>query len=69
MVWPEKQVAYRATKKIGDPPLREMIRPVVHDVATLAKAAQIAQVIVARVMVEVGCRQYDPCRPHLGRFL
>jgi hypothetical protein len=43
------QVAQRAAAQIRKPALREMMWSVVHDVAALAKADEIAQLIVAGV--------------------
>jgi hypothetical protein len=68
-IWAQEQVAQGAAEQIRKPSLREMMRPVVHDVAALAEAAQIVQLIVAGVMVEMRGRQHDPRRPHAGCFL
>jgi hypothetical protein len=65
----KEQIAQGAAEQIRKPSLREMMGPVMHDVAALAKAAEIAQLIVGRIMVEMSGRQHDPRRPHLSCFL
>jgi len=45
-----------------------MVRPVVNHVAALAEAFEIAQSVIARVMIEVSRRQYNPGSPHLRRL-
>jgi hypothetical protein len=36
-----------------------MVRAIMDHVATLAEASQVAQAVVARIMIEVRCRQDD----------
>jgi hypothetical protein len=67
-VRPEEQIAEGATQEIGDPPLRQMMRPIVDHVATLAQALEIAQAVIARVMIEMRCGQDDAGLPYLCRF-
>ena len=59
MVGTEEQIAEGAAQQVGDPPLCQVVRPVVDHVASLAKAFQVARPIVGRVMVEVRCGEHD----------
>jgi len=43
---PEEQVADRQASPVGNPALRQMVRPVVQHVAALTKRTQIRQAIV-----------------------
>ena len=62
-VGPQEQIADGAAEEVGDPPLLEVVRPVVDEVTALAEAAQVAQPVVARIVIEVGGGKDDPCRP------
>jgi hypothetical protein len=55
----EKQVAHCTTQQIGDPPLRQVMRTIVDQMAALAQTAQVAQPVVGRIMIEVRGSQYD----------
>jgi hypothetical protein len=46
-----------------------MVRAIMYHVAALAKAFEITQPIIARVMIEVRRRQDDAGSPHLRRLL
>jgi hypothetical protein len=46
-----------------------MVRPIVDQMAPLAQALEIAQPVIARVMIEVRRRQDDAGSPHLRRLL
>jgi len=63
----KKQVTERATQQIGDPPLRQMVRTIVNHVA-LTRAAEIAQPVVARIVIEVRRGQNDTGLAHLRCF-
>ncbi len=52
-VRPEKQVARGAAEQIGDPPLRQMMRAIMDQMAALTKAAQVAQPVVARIEIHI----------------
>ena len=62
----EEQVAERPAQQVSDPPPRLMVRPVVDQVAALAKALQIARPIVTRVVIEVGGCEDDTGLPQPG---
>ena len=62
-IWPGEQVAQRQAQPVGDPSLGKVVWPVVQHVAALAKALEVARVIVRRVMVKMRGRQHDPGRP------
>jgi hypothetical protein len=61
---PEKQVPRGAPEQIGDPPLRKVMRAIVGQVAALTEAAQVAQAVVARIVIQVRGGQHDARRPH-----
>src|SRR5262249_18588576 len=42
-----------------------MVRPVVDHVAALAQAFEIAPPVIARIVIKVRSRQYNPGSPHL----
>ena len=65
-IWSEEQVTQCATQKISDPPLRQMAGPVVDQVASLTKTAQVTQPVVDRIMIKVRSGKHDTCRsqPH-----
>ena len=65
----EEQITKRAAQQVSDPPLRHMVWPVANHVAALAKALQIAPPIIARVVIQMRCRQYDAGLSHLRRVL
>jgi hypothetical protein len=46
-----------------------MVRAIVDQMAALAEALEIAQSVIARVMIEVRRRQDNVSAPHLRRFL
>ena len=46
-----------------------MVRAIVDQMAALAQAPEIAQPVIARVMIEMRCRQDDAGRPHLRRLI
>jgi hypothetical protein len=50
----EENIAQHITKPAGDPTLRQVIAAVLDHVAALAKAPQIAEPVVRRVIVEMG---------------
>jgi hypothetical protein len=58
-----------AREQIGDPPLRQMMRAIVGQVAALTKAAQVAQTVVARIMIQVRGGKHDARRPHPHHLL
>src|SRR6185312_15444857 len=64
----EKDVAQCIAQPVGDPALRQMVIAVVDHVAALAEAAQIAQPVVLRVVVEMRGGQDYPRRAHLDRL-
>ena len=58
-VWAEEQVTDGVAASVGDPPLGEVMRPVVDHVAALAEAFQVAQPVVGRVVVKVRRGKHD----------
>jgi hypothetical protein len=50
----EEEIAQGIASPVGDPTLPQVVGAVVQQVAALAQAAQIAQPVVARIMIEVG---------------
>lgn len=63
-VRPEEQVTQGTAEEVSDPALRQVVRAVVDHVATLTKAAQIAQPVVGRIVIEVRGGEHDARRPH-----
>ena len=59
----EEQVARGAAEQIGNPPLRQVVRAIVGQVAALTEAAQVAQPVVGRIVIEVRGGQHDARRP------
>jgi hypothetical protein len=55
----EKQITCGVATAIRDPALREMIWPVVQDVASLAKAFQVPESVVGRVMIKMRSGKND----------
>jgi hypothetical protein len=53
---------------VGDPSLRQVVRAIVDHMAALAQALQIAQPVVARVVIEVDGGQPHACVPNLCYF-
>src|SRR4051794_8851121 len=45
-----------------------MMRPIVDQMTALAKAAQVLDTIVARIVIEMSSGQNDPGLAHAGRF-
>jgi hypothetical protein len=43
----EEQIAEGAAQKIGDPPLCQVVRPIMDHVAALAQALEVAQPVIA----------------------
>jgi hypothetical protein len=62
-VRPKKQVAHRTAEQIGDPPLRQVMRAIVAQVTALTEAAQVAQAVVGRIVIEVRGGEDDARRP------
>jgi hypothetical protein len=49
----KEQVPERAPKQIRDPPLHQVVRPVVDHMAALAQTPKITLPVVARIVIEV----------------
>jgi hypothetical protein len=41
-IWAEEQIAEGAAQQVGDPPLCQVVRPVIDQVTALAKASQVS---------------------------
>jgi len=67
-VWSEKQIAAGAAEEVGDPALRQVMRTIVQHVAALTEAAQIAQSVVGRIVIQVRGGEHDARRPHPPRL-
>jgi hypothetical protein len=59
----------KAPQSIRDPPACPMVQTIVDQVAALAEAPEVAQPVVARVMVQMRRRQDHPGPAHLHGFL
>jgi hypothetical protein len=46
-------------------PASQVLRSVMDNMATLAKSFQIAQVAIARIMIQVRGGEVDACGPHI----
>ena len=69
MVGTEEQITEGAPQQVGDPPLCQVVRPVVDQVAALAKALQVTRPIVCRVVIEVRRGEDDARVANAGRLL
>jgi hypothetical protein len=49
----KEQIAQRPPQQVSDPPLRQMVRAIVDEVAALAQAVEIAQPVITRIMIDV----------------
>jgi hypothetical protein len=57
----QEQISGGIATPVGHPALSAMIRPVVQNVATLAKALEIAQPVVGRIVIQMRGSQHDAC--------
>jgi hypothetical protein len=64
-----KILVMRPAQQVSDPPPRLVVRPVVDQVAALAKALQIARPVVSRIVIEMGGREDDTGLPQPGCLL
>ena len=62
-VAPQEQVARGIAQPVGDPALRQVVRPVMQHVAALAERAQVGEAVVTGVAVQMGSSQYDAGGP------
>jgi hypothetical protein len=60
---PQEQVARGAAEQVSDPPLCKMVRAIVDQVAALTQTAQVAQLVVRRIMIQVRGGQHNARRP------
>ena len=55
----EEQVGQGVAASIGDPALRQMMRPIVQHVAALTEGPQVGEPVVGRIAVEMGGGEHD----------
>jgi hypothetical protein len=58
---PEEKVADREPPPVSDPPLCQVMRPVVEHVTALAEGAEVPQPVIGRVAVQMRGREHDAC--------
>ena len=64
----KKQIAEGAAQQIVDAAARQMVRPVVDHMAALAEALQVAEPVVAGIMIEMDGGQRDARVPYARRL-
>ncbi len=62
-IWAEEKISVCQMPSVGDPALRQVMRPIVLDVAALAEGAEVLQAVVGRIAVQVRRRKHDASRP------
>jgi hypothetical protein len=62
-VWAEEKIAVCQTPPVGDPALRQVMRPIVQHVAALAEGAEVLQPVVGRIAVQVRGCEHDAGHP------
>jgi len=65
----EEQITESTPLQIGNPPLRQMMRPVVNQMAALAETSQVLQAIIAGIVIEMGSGQNNAGLAPVSRFL
>lgn len=65
----KEQIAKRTAEKIGDPPLSQMMGPVMDHVAALTEASKVLEPVVGRIVVKMRRGENYPCAPYLDHLL
>lgn len=67
-VSPLKQITHGPRHQKSDPPASQMLRPVVNHVAALAERLEIPEIVVRRIVIQVGGGENDPGAQAVVRF-